>query len=124
VAAATAIGGGRPQHRTPRGGDNPIGLAVALDWANGQVVAVGAGSAPGATFDASNDRLVSLSVSTNTWYTVGPTATATATKQAATSEFIASGAQRWVYVPAGMTIAVIQDTAGGFASMVAGLTAQ
>lgn len=98
---------------------NPIAVP-ALDYANGQAVAVGASSAASTVFDANFDRVVSLSSSTACWYQIGATPTAIA---GAGSEYLPAGIPpHLVYVGAGNKIAVIQASAGGTISMVPALS--
>lgn len=106
-------------HRTPVGPGGTGIPVIALDWAHGQVVAIGAASAASAVFSTQHDCTVELCCSTDTWYTVGEVPTAAAS--AAGNQFIASGSVRYVYVPANQKIAVIQASAGGNAGMVPGL---
>lgn len=90
--------------------------APRLDWANGQVVAVGASSAASTAFNATFNTLVELSATTNCWYTVALSPTAAA--HTAGNQYLTAGAVRYVYVPAGWLIAVIEDTAGGYIGML------
>lgn len=121
MATSTAVSANRPQIRTARGGDNPTPFGPALDWANGQNVAVGGASVVSAAFDANNDRIVMVGVTSTTWLTVGTVAAATAAKGGAGSIPIGVGAPVPIYVPAGLAIAVIQDSAAGNAAMVPAL---
>lgn len=110
MAASSPISNDRPRHRTPRAGPDAIDSCYALDWANGQVIAAGAASAAGVAFDASNDALVMVSSNVGCWITVG--AAPTAVKATAGNMYVSPSAAPFpVYVPAGFTIAAIEDTA-------------
>lgn len=119
MATPTTCSAARPQIRTARGGDNPTPFGPALDWANGQVVAVGAASVASAAFDTTNDRIVMVGVTSTTWITVGTAPVAT--KGAGSIPINAGALPTPVYVPTGMAIAVLQDSAGGNAGMVPAL---
>ncbi len=123
MALSTVVSGPRPQHRTARLGDNPH-PALALDWANGLAIALGAGSAQSAAFDTVNDRVVLVSVGgastvVGCWISVGANPTASA---GAGSMWISQAAEPTpVYVPAGMLIAGVQGATGGTLSMIPAL---
>ena len=98
---------------------------MALDWANGQAIALGAGSAQSAAFDATNDRVVICSVGgastvVGAWIAVGTNPIASA---GAGSMWIPQQTPVPVYVTAGLLIAGIQGAAGGTLSMVPALLA-
>ena len=124
MVASTVVSGARPNHRTARVSSDSLQAAVALDWANGQAIALGAGSQQSAAFDANNDRVVDVSVGgastvVGCWINVGTNPTASA---GAGSKWIAqAGGPVSVYVPAGMLIAGIQGATGGTLSMIPAL---
>lgn len=126
MADSTVISAARPQHRTARISGAGFQGALALDWANGQAFALGAGSAKSTVFDANNDRVVSVSVGgastvVGAWITVGANPVAAA---AAGSMWIGqSGGEVNIYVPAGMLIAAVQGATGGTLSMIPALLA-
>lgn len=124
MAASTAIALGRTQHRTAKAGPDSLPLAVALDWANGQSIATSAVSAVGAVFDASNDRIVMVSCNANVWITVGTVAAAAATKGAGSLFIPLNSPPVPIYVPAGLTIAALQDSAAGVLALIPALVAQ
>lgn len=99
---------------------------MALDWANGQAIALGAGSQQSAAFDTVNDRIVAVSVGgastvVGCWIAVGTNPTASA---GAGSMWVAqAGGPVSVYVPAGMLIAGIQGATAGTLSMIPALLA-
>lgn len=121
MATPTAISNDRPRVRTPVtvGSGPATGTTLALDWANGQLVASSGTSAASAVFDANNDRIVEVATSAAIYYIVGPS-TPTASK-AAGNQYLAAGGSRLVYVPLNNKIAVIQDSAGGNVMMVPAL---
>jgi len=110
MANPTALGV-RPQVRTATTINMEPVPVVALDWANGIVVAAGAASAASAVIDASNDRIVEASSNTDCWIKIGTTPTAVAAT--AGNAFLAGGSVRYLYVPAGMKVAAIQSSASG-----------
>lgn len=125
MAASTAVSSQRPPHTSARLGDNAHQMP-ALDWANGQAIALGAVSVQSVAFDANNDRLVYVSVGgastvVGAWISVGVNPTATA---GAGSLWIPQGnGPVPIYVPAGMLIAGIQGAAAGTLSMIPALIA-
>src|SRR6266702_3788070 len=127
MAVSTAIPGPRAKHRAALVGDNAFQGAVALDWANGQVIALTGSSQQSTVFDSVLDRIVMVAVGGAStvgggFITVGPAATATASATAAGSEWIAQAANpQPIYVPAGMVIAGIQGQTGGTLSMIPAL---
>lgn len=120
MATPTSISAARPTVRCPVGQNGVPVPCIALDFANGQEVAVGAASAASAVFDASNDRVVEMCADTDTWYTVGASPTASI---GAGSQFLPAGTVRYVYVGAGNAIAVIQASAAGHCGMIPSLVA-
>ena len=122
MAASTKLSLVRTQHRTAKAGPDPLHLCVALDWANGQAITIGAASAAGNVFDAKNDLIVMVSANAACWITVA--VAPVAAKAAGSMSIPASGQPVPIYVPAGMTIAVIQDSSSGIMSAVPALVAQ
>jgi hypothetical protein len=127
MAASTVIAPGRTQHRAARLAHDAFQGALALDWANGQAIAPISGtSQQSSVFDASNDRIVYVSVGgaatvLGAWIAVGSDPTAAV---AAGSMWIAQQAAPVpVYVPKGMKIAGLQGGAAGTLSMVPALVA-
>lgn len=128
MAVSTAISGARSQHRTARVNlDGAFQGALAVDWANGQAIALsGSSQATTNVFDAANDLIVMCSVGgastvVGCWINVAVTPTATA---GAGSMWIAENAAPVpVYVPAGMKIAGLQGATGGTLSMIPALLA-
>lgn len=120
MATALTVAAQRPQVRTAVAFGNQSVPTPALDWNNGLSVTIAGSSAQSAVVDAANDRLVELCCTTNSWYAVG--ANPTAAPHVAGSHFIPTGQLRYVYVPANAVIALIQDTAGGFASILPALS--
>lgn len=126
MAASTAISGMRPGHRTARISGDGFPGALALDWANGQAIALSVFSQTSAVFDAAADRVVLVSVGgastvVGCWISVGSAPTASA---GAGSMWVAQASDAMaIYVPAGMVIAGLQGTTGGTLSMVPALLA-
>jgi hypothetical protein len=126
MATPTAISNRTPLHRTAVVGPNGFAGGLALDWANGQALALTGVSAASAAFDATNDRIVMVSVGGASsvggcWISVGPAPVAAA---GAGSQWIAQSAGPVpVYVPAGMLIAGVQGATGGTLSMIPALIA-
>ncbi len=126
MAASTVISGARTGHRAARISMDGFQGALALDWANGEAIALSGVSQQSAVFDANNDLIVALSVGGAStvggcWVSVGTNPTATA---GAGSMWIGqSGGQAYVYVPKGMLIAAIQGATGGTLSMIPALLA-
>lgn len=118
MATSTAISNDRPRVRVPVTVEKPGIPVPALDWANGQAVAVATPSAQSSVFDAINDRIVEVSSNTDCWYSVGTNPTAT---KGAGSQFCAKGALRYVYVPFNNKMAFLQDAASGEAAAIPAL---
>lgn len=124
MAASTAVSGARPKHRTARLGDNGFPHALALDWANGQAIALSGASAQSAVFDAANDRVVMVSVySANA--VAGEALIAVGLNPTATNGAgsMAVSAPVAIYVPAGMLIAGLQGPSGSTLLMIPALLA-
>lgn len=111
---------GRPQHRAPRLGDNPMPDCLALDWVNGQAFDTTASSQASTVFDASNDRCVLVSCSGGAFITVGPVGTTVPGSGAGTLNIPISAVVP-IYVPAGYIIAAIQGASGALLTMVPAL---
>ncbi len=121
MATPTSISGTRPQVRTAvtvSGYSVPV---VALDWANGQAIAIAGTSAASAVFDANNDRVIEACSSTDCWITVGTAPTAVAAT--AGNSFLAAGSLRYIYLPAGFKFAAIQSSASGSIALIPALIA-
>jgi hypothetical protein len=111
MATPTATAAVRPAHRTARVAENAFSAALALDFANGQVITTGAGSSAASTvFDATNDRVVMVSTDVLAWITVGVSPVAV-TAGAGNLVIPAAVVAQPIYVPAGMAIAAIGATA-------------
>jgi hypothetical protein len=106
VAASTAVSNARPRHRAPWVGDNAYQGALALDWANGQVIAPAGSSVQSSAFDTVNDRVVFVSTTATIWLTVAVNPTA-ATAGAGNMVILSTMPPTPIYVPAGMLIAAI-----------------
>ena len=119
MATSIVVSAQRPQVRTAVAFGNQSVPTPVVDWPNGLMVTVGGTTASSGVIDSGFDRLVELCSTTNAWYTVA--ASPTAQIHVAGSHFIPAGQLRYVYVPAAMQIALIQDTAGGFASILPAL---
>lgn len=126
MAVSTVISGGRPSHRTAKVSADGFQGTVAKDFANGQAIALSASSQQSTAFDATNDRIVMVSVGgastvLGAWISVGTNPTASA---GAGSEWISQSAPPVpVYVPAGMVIAGLQGATGGTLAMIPALLA-
>jgi len=120
MATPTTISGTRPQVRTAVTVSLQDVPVIALDWANGQVVAIAGTSAASAIFDATNDRIVEACSSTDCWITIAASPTAAV---AAGSTFLAAGSLRYIYVPANGKVAAIQSTAAGSIALIPALIA-
>jgi hypothetical protein len=127
MALSTVISNARPAHRTARvAQDGAFQGALALDWANGQSIALSASSQQSTAFDATNDRIVMVSVGgastvQGAWITVAAVPVAAA---GAGSMWVSSaGPPVPVYVPAGMLIAGLQGATGGTLSLIPALLA-
>ena len=124
MALSTVVSNARPQHRAARISEDGFPGALALDWANGQVIALGAGNVQSSAFDATNDRIVFCSVGgastvVGCWVTVG---TAPVASVGAGSMWVGqSGGPLPVYVPAGMLIGAVQGATAGTLSMIPAL---
>jgi hypothetical protein len=124
MALSTAVSAVRPPHRTARLGDNAYGGALALDWANGQALTLGASSVQSTAFDTANDRIVMVSVGggsgvVGAWIAVGANPTATA--GAGNMWIPQQNGPVPVYVPAGMLIAGLQGATAGTLSLIPAL---
>ncbi len=111
-----------PVVRTPIGLANQAIQAPYLDWANGQVLAVGAAAVSSVAYagpaqGGQTDTVFEITSTTNCWYSVGNTAEA----HTAGSQYLIAGATRYVYIPGGTTLSVIEDAATGYLSMVPAL---
>lgn len=96
----------------------PFSLPVpALDFNNGQTASISASAFSSSIFDASNDRVVEITCNVDCFYTVGPSASSTASAVSG-STFLAAGSLRYVYVGAGNIISVTQSTATGSLYMI------
>lgn len=124
MAVSTAVSGARPQHRAASLSGLPMTSGLALDWANGQAIALTGVSAQSAAFDTKNDRVVYVSVGGGStvggcWISVGPNPTAAA---AAGAMWISQGGEPFpLYVPAGMLIAAVQGASAGVLTMLPAL---
>lgn len=121
MATSTAISSFRPNVRTAITISNESVPTPALDWNNGQVIVTSGSSAACSAFDTKNDRLVEASTSAALYYTVGPAATVTAVKGAAGTQYFAAGSLRYIYIPMGMAVAAIQDSAAGNMTLIPAL---
>ena len=121
MAVSTLISNARPRHRAARLPVEAFQGALALDWANGQVVTPGGSSAQSTAFDANNDRIVFVATSAATaWVTVAANPTAS-TGAAGNMPILTTQPAQPIYVPAGMLIAAI--AASGNISMIPALIA-
>jgi hypothetical protein len=127
MATPTVIAGGRTNHRAARVTADAYQGALALDWANAQAIATLSGSSQAsAVFDATNDRIVYVSVGgaasvVGCWISVGAAPTASA---AAGSMWIAQGAAPVpIFVPYNNKIAGLQGATAGTLSMIPALIA-
>jgi hypothetical protein len=124
MALSTVVSSGRPQHRGAKLGPDAHQGALALDWLNGQAMALTGVTASSSAFDAANDRVVLVSVGgastvVGCWINVGTSPSASA---GAGSQWISQNAPPVpVYVPAGMLIAGVQGATGGTLSMIPAL---
>lgn len=122
MAVSTAVSNPRPHHRSARLGDNAH-HALALDWANGQSIALSGSSQQSDVFDDVNDCIVMLSVGAasavlgEAFISVGANPTASATVAGS----LAISAPIEIYVPAGMVIAAIQGSSGTTLFMIPAL---
>jgi hypothetical protein len=126
MAVSTVIAGSRPQHLIARAGDSPSpGRGLALDWANGQAIALSGASAQSTAFDTVYARTVMVSVGGAStvggcWISVGTNPTASGT--VAGSQWISQSAEPVpVYVGPGMLIAGVQGGTAGTLSMIPAL---
>lgn len=115
-----------PRVRTAIGISNQAIQAPYLDWANAQVITVGASATASVAYAGSaqggaTDTIWEVSSTTNCWYSVGKNNTAAT--HTAGSQYLAAGATRYIYIPGGSTLSVIEDSAGGYLSMVPALLA-
>jgi hypothetical protein len=125
MALSTVMSGPRPMHRSAKLGPDGHPAGLALDWANGQAIALTGASQQSLAFDTVNDRLVMASVGGAStvggcWIAVGVNPTASGTL--AGSQWVSQSAPPVpIYVPAGMLIAGVQGQTGGTLSMIPAL---
>ena len=106
MAASTAVSNLRTRHRAAWVGDNAFQGALALDWANGQVISPAGSSVQSSAFDTANDRIVYVSTTATIWVTVAPNPTAV-TAGAGNMVILSTMPPTPIYVPAGMLVAAI-----------------
>ena len=111
-----------PVVRTPIGLASQAIQAPYLDWANGQVLSIGASAVSSVAYagpaqGGQTDTVYEVTATVNAWYSVGNTAT----KDTAGSQYLVAGATRYVYVPGGATLSAIADSSTGYLSMVPAL---
>lgn len=131
MAVSTVISNPRPSHRTARvSQDGAFQGTLALDWANGQILTLTGTSQQSAAFDATNDRIVMVSVGgastvVGGWIMVGTAPSAgTGVTPSTGAQWISQNAPPVaVYVPAGMLIAGLQGANAGSLSMIPALLA-
>jgi hypothetical protein len=106
MAASTTVGGIRPFHRAARLGDNAFSDALALDWANGQVLSPSGSSVQSTAFYANTDCVVYISTTATIWITVGSNPTAS-TGAAGNMVILSTMPPTAIYVAAGLLVAAI-----------------
>lgn len=95
-----------------------------LDWANGQVVsfsdtaaASSAYAGAGQGLNTPTDTIYLISATENCWISVGNTAA----KDTAGSFYLPTGVVITLYVPGGSTVSVVEDSTGGYLSLIPAL---
>lgn len=112
-----------PPLHTPQGSSPTVVPVVELDWTvNGQSLSIGSPSSQSAVFNASNDTVVECCFTTDLWYSVGISPTASTGNPAVPSQFLPSSTVRYVYVPANNVMAFIQNLSSGSGGVFPALT--
>jgi len=94
-------------------GNGQVVDALEYDFGAGQMVTVGAAANASAAF-ANPYSVAVITANTNCWYSLAGAAVA----HASGSDYLAAGTKWKVKFPVGQTISVIQDSAGGFLSII------
>jgi|SRR5215469_4333829 len=94
-------------------GNGQVIDALEYDFSAGQMVTIGASANASVAFPQGYTVAV-ITPNTNCWYAVGTSAAA----HTSGSDYLAAGVKWKVKFPANGTISVIQDSAGGFLSVV------
>jgi len=95
---------------------------VQLDWGNinskAQLITVTSPASQSGVFNGGQDVIVEICSSTDCWYTVTGNSGLSAQVATVNNQFLSGGSSRYVYIPSGNMIGVIQNSSSGAMSAI------